>query len=76
MDSTLRGSHTCFVCNHAMIWATDFSGGGVILHGSEVAANHVVASDRMSQTSQVEFSIQLTCPHCNAVNQFKSKHTV
>ncbi|WP_245630082.1 hypothetical protein [Alicyclobacillus acidiphilus] len=67
----IHASHTCFACGHTMGWAGDIYGGIVVAHGNEVGADvSVIGSD----PTYVHMAIQLQCPECGAVNQFKGRH--
>ncbi|MCF8565176.1 hypothetical protein LLE49_10670 [Alicyclobacillus tolerans] len=75
MMDAVRGTHTCFVCGHVLSFVGDLFGGPTVSHGSEQEAKIAVSAAK-NENSEIELSISLKCPDCNALNQFKQMNTV
>ncbi|MFB5190097.1 hypothetical protein [Alicyclobacillus fastidiosus] len=71
INHELHASHTCFACDHNFPWTGDVFGNVIITHGNEVDATISVSAQ---QGDYVECAVQLQCPECGAVNQFKVLH--
>ncbi len=75
MKDVIHASHTCYACGRPIAWVGNVFGGLTVSHGNEVDAT-VCVSKGTNQSGQVELAIQLQCPECKAVNQFKALHKV
>ncbi|GMA59852.1 hypothetical protein NZD89_09870 [Alicyclobacillus fastidiosus] len=71
INHEIHASHKCFVCDHNIPWTGDVFGNVIISHGNEVDATIAVSAQ---QGDYVECSVQLQCPECGGVNQFKVLH--
>ncbi|GLG02229.1 hypothetical protein Alches_22700 [Alicyclobacillus hesperidum subsp. aegles] len=71
MENEIHATHTCYACGHIMPFAGHIFGGIVVAHGNEVDATISVTG---TTSNYVEMAIELQCPKCNAINQFKALH--
>ncbi|MFD1676903.1 hypothetical protein [Alicyclobacillus fodiniaquatilis] len=71
VNHELHSSHTCFACGHTMPWTGNIFGSLTIAHGNEIDATISVTGEK---DDHVELAIQVQCPECGAVNQFKAMH--
>ena len=72
-SETIHATHHCFICNRIIPWVGNVFGELTVSHGNEVDAT-ITTSKAANQAGQVELGIQLQCPECGAVNQFKVLH--
>lgn len=71
VNHEIHATHTCFACSHLMSWTGDIFGGILVTHGNEIDATITLTGEK---GDFVEMDIQLQCPECGSVNQFKGYH--
>ncbi|MDP9727283.1 hypothetical protein ACOJUR_11840 [Alicyclobacillus tolerans] len=69
----IHAFHTCYVCRHPIAWVGNLCGEWTVGHGRDIHATLTVAGD-LDEQGYLPIGVQLQCPECGAVNQFKAKH--